>query len=389
MNKKITKRSRRVVKNKKYKSVKKGGSGGVGEYPCGLCGTRHRDPFEAIDCYTKCEAKEKAASGAGGPATGPALVSAATSVERPLTVDGILTRSRAPYAKRNNSVIIYTNSQENIGNLYAANVMGAQFDMPPIPWIIQKGAACPIVSVIQGVIASASIHKRHEIVALINSQSGKKIQVPLNIADAINTEYTQNPYEYKDLGKKRDNGQNYVLAKRAGLVGSAPDHPTPPMTSAWLSQMFGLEYDEIFRQLADWELHPDVQHSVQSRNFENCNVIIMNQLPFNDDGTLDMHSEIGRGANVPIHHIVSLIPLPGNNVLLYLDTINKDISGNLLTVSDFFNFIGSHPSYEGTIRCIPLSLFQSSADRMLAAEVAGFTVVGGGKNHRRSKQIKK
>ena len=104
MNKKITKRSRRVVKNKKYKSVKKGGSGGVGEYPCGLCGTRHRDPFEAIDCYTKCEEKEKAASGASEPPTGPALVSAATSVERPLTVDGILTRSRAPYANRNTDV---------------------------------------------------------------------------------------------------------------------------------------------------------------------------------------------------------------------------------------------------------------------------------------------
>ena len=384
MNKKITKRSRRVVKNKKYKSVKKGGSGGVGEYPCGLCGTRHRDPFEAIDCYTKCEAKEKAASGAGGPATGPALVSAATSVERPLTVDGILTRSRAPYANRKADVIIYSVSG-NIGHLYEEKLMGGQFNMPPIPWIIQKGAACPIASVIQGVIASATINGRGEIVDLINSQSGQKISVPLNIVDAINTEYSQNPHDYK-LEERKD---NYVLAKRAGLVGSAPDHPTPPMTSAWLSQMFGLEYDEIFRQLADWELHPDVLQSVQTRNFEKCNVIIMNQLPFNDDGTLDMHSEIGRGANVPIHHIVSLIPLPGNNVLLYLDTINKDISGNLLTVSDFFNFIGSHPSYEGTIRCIPLSLFQSSADRMLAAEVAGFTVVGGGKNHRRSKQIKK
>ena len=387
MNKKITKRSRRVVKNKKYKSVKKGGSGGVGEYPCGLCGTRHRDPFEAIDCYTKCEEKEKAASGASEPPTGPALVSAATSVERPLTVDGILTRSRAPYANRNTDVIIY-NVSGTLTRMHPQSYnkeIVQNFGYPEIPWIMQKGAACPIVSVIQGVIASATINGNQEIVDLIKSQSGKKCSVPLNIVDAINTEYSQNPHDYK-LEERKD---NYVLAKRAGLVGSAPDHPTPPMTSAWLSQMFGLEYDEIFRQLADWELHPDVQHSVQSRNFENCNVIIMNQLPFNDDGTLDMHSEIGRGANVPIHHIVSLIPLPGNNVLLYLDTINKDISGNLLTVSDFFNFIGSHPSYEGTIRCIPLSLFQSSADRMLAAEVAGFTVVGGGKNHRRSKQIKK
>jgi len=330
--------------------------------------------------------KKKKTSGAGGPATGPALVSAATSVERPLTVDGILTRTRAPYAKRNNSVIIYTNSQGNIGNLYAANVMGAQFDMPPIPWIIQKGAACPIVSVIQGVIASASIHKRHEIVALINSQSGEKIQVPLNIADAINTEYTQNPDDYKDLGEKRDNGQNYLLAKRAGLVGSAPDHPTPPITSAWLSKMFDLKYDDIFRQLTDGNEHPDVIESMGKRNFEKCNVIIMNQLPFNDDATLDMDSEFGKGDNEPIHHIVSLIPLRGNDVLLYLDTINKSISGQLITVDDFFNFIDSHPSYGGTIRCIPLSLFQSSADRMLAAT---FTFVGGGKNKRRSKQIKK
>jgi hypothetical protein len=112
----------------------------------------------------------------------------------------------------------------------------------------------------------------------------------------------------------------------------------------------------------------------------------MNQLPFNDDGTLDMDSEIGKGDNIPIYHIVSLIPLPGNDVLLYLDTINKDISGNLITVENLFSFIESHPSYEGTIRCIPLSLFQSSADSMFASTFVG---QGGGKNHRRSKQIKK
>lgn len=297
-----------------------------------------------------------------------------------ISADDLLKKLRTPHARRRAPTKLFTmlpDNEELVGNKYS-EIMMTKHNLDPIPYIAQQGAACPIISVIQGIVACAILYNKPGIIDLIRYYSERKLSVPSDIEMAMEKEVDVNPYDYDSLssGKGRS-----LLAKRTGITGNPPDYPTPPISASWLASLLKLDCDQVYSHLGDSLSHEDVMYTFETGTFSKCHIIIMNELPFTKDGELDLvkGARIGIEFGLP-NHVISLVALPNIpgelEYLLYLDTNNYKTTGNLILKSKFLEFVKSNQYYAGAMRCLPLSIIPQDEIDMLASHFAQL----GGKN---------